>query len=213
MLASNLSACQWRACQDLLELPARNFNWGPQTASGTSVVAIADEYVTMDVQGLPVLTDGHYGVWLQSRVDRKFYAVGTFNVDSSGSAHFEVHDDGIPYQDYRMLLITDEPATGGGPGPSDLYSLAGILPNHTATATPAPDNSGLAASGAGTAVPRSGVTTSGPKPTYLPTTGGQPAKLRPVEYAVGFLLVAVVLYAVLRRRGRDKAARHDPGHL
>jgi hypothetical protein len=177
-------------------------NWGPQTAGGTAVVAIADEYLTLDVQGLPVLSPGqHYGVWLQSRADRKYYAVGAFAVDGSGKAHFEVHNDGVPYQEYRMLLITVEPATGGGPGPSADYSVAGMIPIDTATVTASFDDAGLGTPGLdenGTPVPGSAVTISGPRPAYLPTTGGPAAKPGALDYAGGALLLVAAAGAFLR---------------
>ncbi len=186
-------------------------NWGPQTAGGTAVVAIADEYVTLDVQGLAALGNGqHYGVWLQSRANRKYYAVGAFAVNSSGKAHFDVHNDGVPYQEYRMLLITVEPATGGGPGPSAQDSIAGIIPIDTATATPAFDNTGLGTPGVGdngTPVPGSAVTIVGPKPAYLPTTGGQGAQPGALDYAGGALLLAAATGAFLRWRNLKQGGK------
>ena len=104
-------------------------NWGPQNAKGHAVVAVGEGEVSLEVWGLPRLKEEHYEVWLESRNERKLYSVGKFNVGADGVGRLHVLLDTLPYQEYRMLLITVEPEPDPSPEPSNRRSLAGLFPN------------------------------------------------------------------------------------
>jgi len=153
-------------------------NWGPQDATGHAVVAVGDGEVSLDVQGLPRLSNEHYEVWLESRIARKFYSAGKFNAKADGIGHLQVLLDTLPYQEYRMLLITVEPEPDPSPEPDARHSLAGLFPNtavvQTTEITPTPAGSGVGTgTGAGSA-PGAAIT-EGQRPVHLPVTGGTPS--------------------------------------
>ncbi len=104
-------------------------NWGPQTAKGHAVVAVGDGEVSLEVQGLPKLKNEHYEAWLESRAERKLYSVGKFKMGDDGIGRLQVLLDTLPYQEYRMLLITVEPEPDPSPEPDARRSIAGLFPN------------------------------------------------------------------------------------
>ena len=104
-------------------------NWGPRTAQGHAVVAVGDGQVMLEVQGLPQLTKEHYEVWLESRAERKLYSAGKFKVGEDGVGHLQVLLDTLPYQEYRMLVISIEPEPDASPDADARRSIAGLFPN------------------------------------------------------------------------------------
>ncbi|MCC7353017.1 MAG: hypothetical protein IT330_04605 [Anaerolineae bacterium] len=104
-------------------------NWGPRTATGHAVVAVGDGEVALEVKGLPTLKDEHYEAWLESRAERKLYSAGKFKVGTDGIGRLQVLLDTLPYQEYRMLLVTVEPEPDPSPEPDARRSIAGLFPN------------------------------------------------------------------------------------
>jgi hypothetical protein len=130
-------------------------NWGPRTALGHAVVAVGDGEVSLDVQGLPQTAKEHYEVWLESRADRKLYSAGKFKVNAEGVGHLQVLLDTLPYQEYRMLLISVEPEPDPSTEPDARRSIAGLFPNTEVVQTTKPLTD----------------TTKVETPPYLPVTG------------------------------------------
>ena len=155
-------------------------NWGSQTATGTAVVAVGDGEVALEVTGLARLTDEHYEVWLESREERELYSVGKFNVDPQGIGRLNVLLDTLPYQEYRMLLISVEPDPDSDPTIGERKSLAGLFPNEAVVQLTSP------------------VTTATPeaaeRPAYLPVTGEDTLSATPVW---GLALAATLCLAAL----------------
>jgi len=104
-------------------------NWGPQTAKGHAVVAVGDGEVSLEVQGLPKLKNEHYEAWLESRTERRLYSAGKFKIGDDGIGRLHVLLDTLPYQEYRMLLITVEAEPDPSPEPDARRSIAGLFPN------------------------------------------------------------------------------------
>jgi len=140
-------------------------NWGPETASGTAIVATGEGFVTLKVQGLPRLNDARYQIWLTPREGEPI-AVGKFNVDATGRADFKATGLKLPATVYKLLIITVEPEPDPNPQPDARRSLAGRFPDPAlkiVTAGPVP---GGATSAPGQPLPLN-------MPRTLPVTGGK----------------------------------------
>jgi len=162
-------------------------NWGSQSATGTAVVAVGDGEVALEVTGLPRLTDEHYEVWLESREDRELYSVGKFNVDQEGVGRLYVLLDTLPYQEYRMLLISVEPDPDPNPEIGDRKSLAGLFPNEAVIQITTPIT---------TATPE-----SGSRPTYLPVTGGDHSPAVPAwELSITTVVILALAIGLFLKR-------------
>lgn len=162
-------------------------NWGPQDATGHAVVTIGEGEVTLQVEGLPRLEREHYEVWLESRSDRQLYSVGKFNAKADGTGHLAVLLDTLPYQEYRLLLITVEPDPDPNPEPDARRSIAGFLPNTVLTQTTEGSAPGLET---GQLPSASSALQSGPRPRYLPVTGGNAQSVWAALALLGVILVA-----------------------
>jgi hypothetical protein len=163
-------------------------NWGSQTASGAAVVAVGDGEVALEVTGLPRLTDEHYEVWLESRETRDLYSVGKFNVDLTGIGRLNVLLDTLPYQEYRMLLISVESDPDPDPAISERRSLAGLFPNEAVVQITSPIT---------TATPE-----AAERPAYLPVTGEELSGEAPtwgLGLAAVLFLSAVLAIFLLRK--------------
>jgi hypothetical protein len=177
-------------------------NWGPQNAKGTAVVAVGEGSVNLEVHGLPKLDNAHYQVWLESRIGRKLYSAGTFNVGDDGVGTLKVLLDNLPYQEYRMLFISVEPDPDPSPDPDTQRSIAGLFPNPAAV-QPGTTVTGTQASGTGTGTGTgTGVASAGnsaPPPSHLPTTGADGVPQMPALIS-GFCMVACAVVLRLNRR-------------
>ena len=164
-------------------------NWGPTDATGTAVVAVGDGEVSLEVDGLPRLTEEHYEVWLESREERKLYSVGKFNANAEGVGRLSVLLDTLPYQEYRMLLISVEPEPDPSLEPDERRSLAGLFPNQAIVQLLGP---------LGTATPGMA------PPQYLPETGHAHDQLRSAGLAavIGLLSIGMALALLVDRRTR-----------
>ncbi len=103
-------------------------NWGPETASGTAVVAVGEGYVTVKVQGMARLTDARYQIWLIPR-EGESIAVGKFDVDATGRAEFKATKLTLPALVYKLLVVTVEPEPDTSPQPDGRRSLIGRFPD------------------------------------------------------------------------------------
>jgi len=156
-------------------------NWGSQSATGTAVVAVGDGEVALEVTGLPRLENEHYEVWLESREARELFSVGKFNVDQEGVGRLYVLLDTLPYQEYRMLLISVEPDPDPDPTIGNRKSLAGLFPNEAVIQVTTP------------------ITTATPeaekRPEYLPVTGANKMPAWGASIAtIVILTVAIFLF-------------------
>lgn len=107
-------------------------NWGPTTAVGTASVWRIDAEVRLSVQGLPVLAQQVYGLWLVNPQAGRFLAVGRFNVGGDGTAQLDVSLPGSVPDGYSMVLITVQPDPEPKHSvPSALYSIAGSFQGNT----------------------------------------------------------------------------------
>ncbi|OGO39686.1 MAG: hypothetical protein A2Z04_07365 [Chloroflexi bacterium RBG_16_57_9] len=140
-------------------------NWGPETASGTAIVATGEGYVTLKVQGLPHLNDARYQIWLIPR-EGEPVAVGKFNVEASGSADFKTTGLKLPATVYKLLVITVEPEPDTSPQPDARRSLVGRFPDPALKTVTAGSVPGSASSAPGQPLPLN-------LPRTLPVTGGQ----------------------------------------
>ena len=140
-------------------------NWGPQGAAGQAVVGVADGIVKLEATGLQHLDGELYQVWLESREERKLYSAGTFNVGDDGVGRLDVLLDDLPYQEYRMLLITVEPDPDPSPDAGEHRSLAGFFPNAAIVQVTEQDE---APAGQGQ------LAAAQSQPPYLPVTGESP---------------------------------------
>ncbi len=177
-------------------------NWGPPSASGRAVVAVGEGEVRLETKGLPRLKDERYQVWLERADTGELISVGLFNSDSEGKGELHVLLDDLPYTEYRAMWITVEPSPDPDAAPSAKRSLVGRFPNmqlaKEALLQPATD--GVSA---GTSA-RGGTGGDGPRPEFLPVTGGTPeardgASLLPLSLLVVGVVAVVAWYA--RRRG------------
>lgn len=161
-------------------------NWGPQSAKGHAVVAVGEGEVSLEAWGLPRLDEEHYEVWLESRDERKLYSVGKFKVGADGVGRLHVLLDTLPYQEYRMLLITVESEPDPSPEPSNRRSLAGLFPNTAIiqTTTEITETQGVQVQ----------------RPPYLPVTGRRPPWWLAVLAPGSLALLAVGALCFARRR-------------
>lgn len=108
-------------------------NWGPTTAIGNALVWVHEAEVRVHVQGLPVLQNQMYGIWLVNTQQKRYLAVGRFNVASDGTALVDVSLPGSLPDGYSMVLITVQTDINSQQAqPSSQFSIAGYFPGNSA---------------------------------------------------------------------------------
>lgn len=108
-------------------------NWGPTTATGNALVWVHEAEVRVRVQGLPVLQNQMYGIWLVNTQQKRYLAVGRFNVASDGTALVDVSLPGSLPDGYSMVVITVQTDINSQQSkPSSLFSIAGYFPGNSA---------------------------------------------------------------------------------
>ena len=123
-------------------------NWGPETASGETTVAVGEGWVTMSVRDLPKLQDQVYVVWLVT--DRNVpLPIGKFNTDDLNTGDFEIRGLSLPQEPYSLVLLTVEEDQEQFPFPGARRTVAGRFPDPELRAivptpfpTPMPSDSG-----------------------------------------------------------------------
>jgi hypothetical protein len=144
--------------------------WGPSSATGHAVVAIGEGEVRLETKGLPHLKDERYQVWLERADTGELISVGLFNSDESGKGELHVLSDDLPYTQYRAMWITVEPLPDPDPAPSARRALVGRFPNMEL----AKEALLQPAAGLSVGAPNKGsAESSGPRPEFLPVTGGR----------------------------------------
>ncbi len=176
-------------------------NWGPSSATGHAVVAVGEGEVRLETKGLPRLEGERYQVWLERADTGELIPVGLFNSGSDGKGELHVLLDDLPYAEYRAMWVTVEPSPDPDPAPSAKRALVGRFPNmelaKEALLQPATGPSG------GTSA-RGGAGGDGPRPEFLPVTGGTPKAREGASSLPLFLLVTSVVIVTawrVRRRG------------
>lgn len=170
-------------------------NWGPSSATGHAVVAVGEGEVRLETEGLPRLKDERYQVWLERADTGELVPVGVFNSEG-GKGKLHVLLDDLPYTEYRAMWVTVEPSPDPDPAPSAKRALVGRFPNMELA------KEALVQPAIGSTVGR-GAGSGGPRPEFLPVTGGTLEVHRGVSSLPLFLLVmSVVAVAAWHTRRR-----------
>jgi len=120
-------------------------NWGPYGATGKAYVNAGEGRAHITVAHMICDPTLRYEVWLAPADDRNaLSSIGTFEVDSMGSADVELVSPGLKPAEYRFLVITAEPVADDDPQPSARRTVAGVFPNAMAR-TPAGETVGFEA--------------------------------------------------------------------
>ncbi|MCS7220736.1 MAG: anti-sigma factor [Anaerolineae bacterium] len=174
-------------------------NWGPSWATGHALVAVGEGEVHLETKGLPRLKDEHYQVWLERADTGEFISIGVFNSDNGGKGELHILLDDLPYTEYRAMWITVESSPDPDPAPSEKRALIGRFPNmqlaKEALLQPAAGPSAGRWAGG-----------DGPRPEFLPVTGGTREVYGEASLSLQLLLivgvVAVAAWYVRRRIAR-----------
>jgi hypothetical protein len=117
-------------------------NYGPIEASGVAQISIGEAWINLEAQGMPLLTNEEYEVWIQEVDTNKVYSLGRFNANADGTIRFALELDDLPVKEYRYLFVTVEPNPDPSPNPDPRVSIAGLFPeprleilDHPATPT------------------------------------------------------------------------------
>ncbi|MBS1253996.1 MAG: hypothetical protein MAG451_03052 [Anaerolineales bacterium] len=161
-------------------------NSGPETGRGEAVLAVAEGWATISVEGLPKLQDEVYVAWIVPHQGAAI-PIGRFNTDRAGTGDFAIRELSVPDKPYKLFLITIEQDSVQYQAPGDRRSIAGRFPDPALRGAPPPTPTAFSGSEDSSGqVPDTGNTDSGtdtsssliqpvptqPVPLTLPVTGG-----------------------------------------
>jgi hypothetical protein len=213
-------------------------NWGPYEATGQAYVNAGEGRAHIMVAHMIYDPALRYEVWLARADDRDaLFSIGTFEVDSTGSADVELLSPDLKPAEFRFLVISAEPAADDDPRPSVRRTIAGVFPNAMAR-TPTGKTVGFddiwaqslgtvddpatagssegatppspAANGAGEATPeRAAGDTPPAAPPRLPVTGGNmlPPLVVAFTAVAGVASISLMVVGARRQRAAPRAIR------
>lgn len=137
LLAAGPVAANGKPIQIVLAYQPGLSTWGPQNATGVAELVLAEGEVRLAVTGLPVLEQDRYTVWLLKSRSSEALALGSFNVEPSGSTRVDrVLPAAIPDRGWDTLLLSVEPVDSTPAAPGPRRSIAGSFPQEQTGAGP-----------------------------------------------------------------------------
>lgn len=105
-------------------------NTGPRNATGVAEIVMKEGEVTVDIVGLPPLSEDTYSAWIINTHSNESMSVGRFDADKSDVVKSRtVLPSEIPDKGWNLFLVTVEPRGKEVQSPGDRRSIGGYFPD------------------------------------------------------------------------------------